>query len=521
MNGPPLQPAVPDSDASAGAAKEFALVGFAAFALYLATMAPGVLWQDNGLAQVRVLRGDLKGSLGLALSHPLFYAVAGAAQSLPFTESAFKTNLVAAFFGALTVANVYGLLRLVTGRAIPALVGATSLAVAHTFWQHCAMAEVYSLNSALLALELTCLFRFCVTDRPVWLVVLFLFNGLGVSNHMLAVLSLACYVVFLAVLLARRRLAPRWLLLFAVAWLGGAGLYLGMIVSEIASGAGWMAALRSACFGTIYRHNVLNLAMDLSLLKRSALYLALNFPTPVVLLVPLALASLWRTPAGSFRLVLLALTAVHLLWAMRYNVSDQYTFFFLAVVLLAIWIGLGADVFLWNRGRASVVLVLAAAAIPPLVYAPLPRIARAAGFDIGVARAVPYRDEYVYFLHPWKTGYRGPEQFARRLIDELPTDAVLLADTTTLRPLDYFRLTGRWRSDVAVFSALDVPSADCSRAFLDQAIAGSRLFVVSATRGYVPDWLFDRYDFEPAAVVFRVKPRAGHPASSPFEAGPR
>ena len=89
------------------AAREYLLAVGLALALYLLTMAPGLVWQDSGMSQVRVLEHDLVGRLGLALSHPLFYTIVIAFQGLPFASSAFKTNLVSVVFGTLTVANVF------------------------------------------------------------------------------------------------------------------------------------------------------------------------------------------------------------------------------------------------------------------------------------------------------------------------------------------------------------------------------------------------------------------------------
>ena len=40
--------------------------------LYLASLAPGLLWQDSAMFQLRVWQVDLTGRLGLALSHPLY-----------------------------------------------------------------------------------------------------------------------------------------------------------------------------------------------------------------------------------------------------------------------------------------------------------------------------------------------------------------------------------------------------------------------------------------------------------------
>jgi hypothetical protein len=53
-----------------------------ALVVYVVSLAPGPLWQDSGLAQVRILQRDLFGDLGLALSHPLYYLLALAAQWL-------------------------------------------------------------------------------------------------------------------------------------------------------------------------------------------------------------------------------------------------------------------------------------------------------------------------------------------------------------------------------------------------------------------------------------------------------
>src|SRR5690606_22100393 len=133
--------------------------------LYLVSLAPGPVWQDNGLVQNRVLRRDLFGHMGLALSHPLYYLAAFALQYVPIADSAWRTNLVSAVFAALAVANILLLLRLLTGRVAPAIVGTLSVALAHTFWQHAALPETYSRSAALLTAELLCLARYSATGQ--------------------------------------------------------------------------------------------------------------------------------------------------------------------------------------------------------------------------------------------------------------------------------------------------------------------------------------------------------------------
>jgi len=496
--------------------REYLVALVAALVFYIVSMAPGPLWQDSGLAQVRVLQEDLYGNFGLALSHPLYYAVAITFQRLPFSESAFKTNLVSAVFGALTVANAFLLLRVVTRRRTPAVVGALALAVAHTFWQHCALAEVYTVSTALLVTELLCLRQYARHGNPRWLVLLFLTNGVGLSNHLLAVLSLACYGIMLLWLLLRRKVTVGTVILSGLAWLLGAGLYLGMILGEIVSGAGVGETVRSALFGSHYERYVLSFAVGGRLLVNSLKYLALNFPTPVALLALTGLFALPTMRPRLFARVLGGLLVVHLLWAVRYDVVDQYTFFIPSVVLIALLIGVGAERFLQRRRGRWRGLLIVGALLPAIIYVPLPSVARAAGLSIGVSREVPYRDSYAYFLHPWKSGYSGAKRFAEELCEVLPPGALLVADGTTVRPIHYLQLTQRWRKDIRVSPSLDPaqPSWPATEDELRPQLDAGLVYVVTPQKRYCPQWLLDGYDFERQAVVYRMRPR-GHAASSP------
>ena len=269
--------------------------------------------------------------------------------------------------------------------------------------------------------------------------------------------------------------------------------------------------VRSALFGSSYADNVLNVVPGMKQIKNSVLYLGLNFPTPAVLLIIPGLIAAWRLrirPAGA---TLLALLTIHLLWAVRYDVPDQYTFFIPAIVLLAIVLGLGAGRFLAERGRTWRTLVVLATAVPVLVYVAAPRLARAAGVNLGTAREVPYRDGYSYFLQPWKTGYRGPELFAEDLRVALPEKAVLIADSTVSRPLHYKRLTGGWRDDVQLYPPLK-PSPDDEENFSEVALAealdAGLVYVVTPKLKYCPPWLVENYRFERDGVIYRVVGRA-------------
>lgn len=507
---------------------EYLVVLLLALLLYWLSAAPGMLWQDNGMAQIRAMTGDLTGERGLALSHPLFYLVAFAFQRIPLGEPAFRVTLVAVVFGALTVANLYLLLRQVaiaTQRPplappdrSPAVAGALSLAVAHTFWQHSAMAETYTLYSAVLTTELLLLARYFQSPAPRWLALLFLVNGLGVSVHLLALLDLAVIGSLLVWLAVRRRVRPAWTALCGLAWLAGASIYLALVLQEWARGVPLGTVVHSALFGD-FAHHVLNVHLTARMLLNFVLYLGLNFPTPVALLAVLGLLCLRRLQSRPLAACIAGLLAIHALWLVRYDIVDQYTFFIPTIVLSAVLTGLGAADFLSHHGRTARAGVLVGCLLPVPVYAALPAVVSGLGLrSLVPSRVVPFRDELHYYLWPWKTGYRGPERLAAEIHRTLPDGAYLLADSTSSWAMHYLRLRGRWTKDITVWPPIRWAGDREDRRYEHLApwLAAGKLYAVAPHRAYCPAWLLAEYDFEPAGIVFRVRgPRGSTSPSVP------
>lgn len=496
-----------------GRAREYLAVLTMALALYVLSAAPGPLWQDSGWAQTRTLLRDFYGDLGLALAHPLYYALTIAFQHLPVGDSAYRTTLVSVVCGAITVANVYLLLRRLSGRVFDASIGAASLALAHTFWQHSAVAEVYTLSTAGLSAELLVLRRFAVDRRGAWLVLLFLVNGLGLSNHLVALLNLPVHGLLLIWAMCRRLVGWRTFVLCGAAWFAGAALYLGMVIGQMTQRPAG-EVVYEALFGTVFEGNVLNTDVSANLLVKCVMYLGLNFPTPLAFA---AFAGLWVIRArvgGLFAVCLLALLAIHFAWACRYNVPDQYVFFLPSILMIAVLIGLGAGEAArrWPKTRP---LIVALALLPAPTYAVLPFVARPLKLLPQAGREMPYRDNYDFFLHPWKTGYRGPERFVEELVGGLPDDSLLIADATAVRPVHYFQLTGRWNPRVAVWRPLHAPNAapPPERDVVESFLSRGGVFVVSNARVYCPDLIIDAYDFERFGSIYRVV-RRGPPASA-------
>ncbi len=382
------------------------------------SVAPGSLWQDSGLIQVRVWHGDIKGFLGLAISHPLFYLVAIAVKHVPLGAFAHKVNLVSAMAAAVAVANLYLLVRLWLGREIPALIAAATLALSHTFWQHASIAETYTLWTALFLGELIMLLQYTRTDRRKYLYALGVLNGLAISVHMLAIIPLACYIVVLAIRCMQKRLRVRDVGVAALLWMVGAMPLLYLIVQQMLSSGDILGTLASAAFGDRWRADVLNAAISWKLVKEDFLLVLLNFPTPNIVLFVVGCVALYRMrDVRVFRHVVMALLVLFFGFAFRYTVSDRYAFFIPFYVVVSLIIGLGVQVVLDRAPRKGLVaLVVGFAFLPIAVYAVAPGAARRMDLAIGTRADIAYRDDYTYFLRPWKTGDDGACAFRSRCI---------------------------------------------------------------------------------------------------------
>lgn len=480
----------------------------AAAALYIATCAPGLLWQDSGMIQYRVWHNDIEGGLGLALSHPLFYILAIGAKYVPCGAFAHRVNLVSAIAAAVAVANVFLLLRLWLGRNIPAVIAAVSLAVSHTFWRHACIAETYTLYTALFVAELIMLLQYVQTRRAGYLYWLGLFNGLAIADHMFASIPFICYLVFLAVLLVKKQINLKHISLIVVLWVVGALPYEYLIVKNIIQSGNFAGTLASAAFGSNWQGAVLNASLSLRIVKENFLFLLLNFPTPNVLLFFAGCFALFKfSPTRAFTNILSALLILFFIFAFRYTVVDRYTFFIPFYCVVSIFTGVGMH-FLQGRirGKVFVYVVLIFSMLPVAAYAVAPRLAENVGLGLGTKRKIAYRNNYTYFLQPWKTGYSGAHHFALQALDSVEEGAVIYADGTVVYPLILAQQVEGKRRDVTIVSKHGTVNnlQDYDEDVIDKLFAKRAVYVVSAAAGYCPQFLLERYSFVPTGVIQRT-----------------
>jgi hypothetical protein len=479
-----------------------------ALVLYIVSCAPGVLWQDSGLTQYRIWHNDIEGFHGLAISHPLFYILAIGAKYIPLGEFAHRVNLVSAVAGAVAVANMFLLVRLWLGRNLPAVVAAVTFAVSHTFWRHSSIIETYTLWTALFLAELIMLLQYTKTRRVHYLYWLGLLSGLSIAVHMLASIPLICYAVLLAFLLAKKEIHIRNLAIIALLWIFGALPYEYLIVKNIIQTGDFTGTLASAAFGHRWQAAVINTSLSITMVKENFLYILLNFPTPNFLLFFAGCFGLLKmSTVRSFKNVVLALIILFFLFAFRYTVPDRYAFFIPFYCLVSVVIGLGTDILQSQKNlKVPLLLVLLFCVLPVGVYAALPPLARKMQLNIGTRNDIPHRDDYEYFLLPWKTGYKGAERFAEQALDLPEDNAVIYADTTTVGPLLYLQEVKGKRPDVKIVSGTvnskDAPKFD--ERTIGQLLEAGPVYVVSPRPGYCPQFVLDHYDLIRAGILWQV-----------------
>jgi hypothetical protein len=133
-----------------------------ALAVYLRTAAPGlVAIIDTPMFQF------IGKVLGVAHNpgYPLYVLVTHAFSYLPFGSLAYRINCFSAIMGAVTVATVFLIARRLACGIVVSGSAALGLAFGHVFWSQAVIAEVYTLNSAIVAGMLLLLLTWRQTGR--------------------------------------------------------------------------------------------------------------------------------------------------------------------------------------------------------------------------------------------------------------------------------------------------------------------------------------------------------------------
>jgi Protein of unknown function (DUF2723) len=195
-----------------------------AFALYHATLLPGVDFGDTGSFQATV------GTRLLSPrdAYPLYFAIGGAFVRLTHLEPARALNLASAIEGGAAAGLAVLVAEALTGSVLAGIAAAVLFATSYTFWSQAIIAEVYALHAVFVAGSLLLLLRW--SNRPTTgrLAAFFAVYALGFGNHLSMVLLLPGFALFLLLGAPggwRSMFAPRVVALAAACALAGALQY--------------------------------------------------------------------------------------------------------------------------------------------------------------------------------------------------------------------------------------------------------------------------------------------------------
>ncbi len=494
-----------------------------AFVFYCVTLAPTVIWGDS--AAFAIQAADLDLSFG-ADSHPLFVLLGRLFSYLPL-EPAYSLNLLAAVTASLAVTVIYLVIFELTSSVAPAVFGAVSLMLSHAFWLHAVIAEVYDLNVLFVALIALVLLRWHKNPDRLSLVYLaaFLF-GLGLTNHLVLILEVIGFVVFLLISDWRRVLRLKTLLIATCLSLCGSSLLVYLFVKKLTAGR-TVPVLLDAATGGPLRHamGVVSSGLFRDFLMYVA-YLFYQFPLIGFFLGIVGIFALFRDKRKEavFLLLLLGINMVFFLsFGPGAKRTTKYTFYISDYALFAVFIGCGVSAFFRYLARKGIsgigvsgTITLLIVGCPLLLYNLTPPVAKALRIDLLHARSIAYRDNDSFFLNPSKRGYYGAARYAEEVLKVASPNCIILADYTPYVVLRYYQRVIGMRNDILILRTGEQHLRNTPESVVREYYSKRDIYLADMEKSYY--WirpLVDKYDFVPVGILHKIERKQNKAELSP------
>jgi hypothetical protein len=476
-----------------------AWIGLCALALYIRTLAPSLLWGDS--AEFQTL------SYTLGMTHPsgyMTYILIGKLFTLiPVGNIAYRVNLLSAFFGALAVAQVYLIGRLLNGRRVATIFACILLAVAEGFWWRALVAETYAIAASMIASVWLLVLLWNRTGKWQYLFAAGWLGGLSIGIHSTIVMTAASVLVYM---LAAARKKSAWIGATLGALLGVACTFAAFLYVDANDPP-------SSIYNTVYRPSLSAFGLtesqfDSPLERLSAIFPANHFwsyyfsAAPDVIRARLVeyVASF---PVWAFGLILIGVVAVFLrsrgydglypltgfllVWGLGVTVafSIYREFYVPAMIFVAVWAGTGASTILdgldWlvkriqPTGRTLRIFVLAAASLTLIL---LPLWTARANLHLAVQHGYT---EFVRRAHIYPIF--APDkaiQDARKQLARVEPNAIVFADWDKLYSLVYTAQFEVDRTDVSFHEAFtndEAIMAESAIAYIDSMIDQRPIYI--------------------------------------------
>lgn len=413
------------------------------FLVYMRTLAPGVFGFDS--AELAT------GAHSLGIVHPpgypLYLLIAKAFTFLPLRSVAYRLNVMSAVFGALTILLLFELAKRLTGRPHVAWYAASLFAVTNYFWQMALVAEVYTLHTFFLALDLLLLLTWQSSGRHRYLVLFSFTYGLSLANHTSGVLFAPGFAWL--VLNKPHRTWRDWLRTVGALspFLLGLAPYLYLPLRATANppvnfaayynidlttpyGVWWMMSGQAWFF--MFGYEEFQMVGEIA--KFSG-YLWRSFLGIGVIFGVLGVVSLWRRMRNQ-AIGLLVLFAANVAFYVNYRVVDKDTMFLPAYLIWTLFMAEGMKAaLLWAKQMVGSGQLLSVAK-PSL----------AALFFSLAPVALVFNWQWVDM-----SSSEGPSLFAEQVLKTAEPDSMIMAQWSSAAVLEYYQVVEGRRPDLIVY----------------------------------------------------------------------
>jgi len=435
------------------------------FFLYLFTCAPGIGLGDTALLIDQIMQLTINSHVN---NHNLTILFGNLFSKLPFTEIAYRTNLLSVFFGGAAVALFYFLVLETFQSIVVASVSASILAVSNSMWWHSTMIESYAINAIFTVGALYLILQLNKTEDIKFLYGLFFIAGLSIFNHTqmgIVAVGAAAYLVFhLAVRVKNHsyREAGKVFGLSSLFFVIGFSLFLGVFLRDVMRSGNFQATFKTALGGDfqsiMFKGTFVRAFFDL-------IYLILKqFPSPFILAVFYGAVLLVRNWKIKPLLALGAMFLLNTIFFMYYNTWDKFAFLLPSFIVLAYLGSFGINRAVeklrdWN----SLVLYLSAGVLflvslisPIYLYSNLSKWGSTYWFW-----SARYNNNYTinthdcagYIANPNKRNYRDVEEYSNLIFQKLPANSIYIDDDSRVfYPINhYFQKYYNKRQDIKTF----------------------------------------------------------------------
>ncbi len=483
------------------------------FLVYLKTLAPGVYGFDSAEFATGVYSQGVIHPPGF----PLYLLIGKLFTYLPFRDIAYRLNLMSAVFASITVVVLYYVAVSIVDSRLSAWVAALLFAISNYFWQMALVAEVYTLFTALVIIDLLIVQLWRKTGSKKFLFAFSFLYGITLTSHTSGILFAPAFAWLIIMTPSWHKSCWKWVGLMFLLFIAGLSLYLYLPIRSsahplidytlfypdidisTASGLWWLISGK-AYFNFAFGYTWLELPAEI---LRFTSYLWRNFLGIGVIFGLVGLVSLSRKNIN-FSVGIFLMFFGNIVFFINYRVMDKDTMFLAAYLIWAIFIAVGLEAIEQKLNHL----------VSPMKLGIWYKRVAAASQILFVIMGLCLNWGWVDMSQA--TGYSS---FAESLLANAVPDSVIIAPWSSAVVLEYYQVVEGARPDLKIinrsrlevakyygFSEQGLEHAEImerlsseTKDFIDQQIQQKNIYAVE----YDPI-LAKTFEYLPEGAVFRL-----------------